>query len=131
MIEDVQAEMEAARQSLRAAERLSSDGLTRDGASRVYFAMFHAASAMLLAEGMRFRSHKETISAFGRAFAKERRIDPKYHRYLIDAEDLREVADYGTHAIISPENVTQAIEQATEFVAMAETFLEGTGGPIE
>ncbi len=125
MTEEIQAELDVARQSLREARTLASVGLPRGAAARAYFAMFHAATAMLLSEGKRFKSHKETIGAFGRCFTKKGRLDSKFHRYLIDAEDFREVADYTPCAPIAPEKVEQMIKQASEFLTMAEDFLRG------
>lgn len=78
---EIQAEMAVAHQALLAAEHLHRLNLPRDAATRTYFAMFHAASAILLAEGKRFQSHGETIGAFGLLFAKTRRVDPRFHRY--------------------------------------------------
>jgi uncharacterized protein (UPF0332 family) len=88
------------------------------------------ADATLL-EGLTFKSHKETIGAFGRLFAKRGRIDPKFQRYRIEAEELREVADYGTHAQVSSTTASKTVDRAAEFVTMAENFLEETGGSIE
>jgi uncharacterized protein len=127
MKEDVRSELEIARQALRAATNLAVDGLLRDAVSRAYFAMFHAATAMPLAEGKSFESHGETIGAFGRFFAKSRRVDRKFHRDLIDAEDFREIADYSRDTTISSEKASKTIEAAIEFLVMAEKFLEGAG----
>jgi len=127
MKEDVRSELDIAGQALRAAMSLAAIGLPRDAVSRAYYAMFHAATAMLLAEDMSFESHGETIGAFGRFFAKPGRVDRKFHRDLIDAEDFREIADYVRDAPISLEKVSNTIGRATEFLAMAETFLEGAG----
>ncbi|HEV2418640.1 MAG TPA: HEPN domain-containing protein [Terriglobia bacterium] len=131
MRDEVKSELAIGGEALQAAINLLEDGLIRDAASRVYFVAFHSASAILLSIGERYASHKELISAFGREFAKTGRIDSKFHRYLIDAQELRELADYGTHAPISRERVAATIEQAREFFAMAQQFLEGTGGSIE
>ena len=131
MNEEIQAEIAVAHQALLAAEHLYRLNLPRDAATRIYFAMFHAASAMLLAEDKRFQSHGETIGAFGLFFAKTKRIDPKFHRYLIDAEDFRQEADYVTMLAVSPEKVIEWIAKAREFVAMAEAFIRGTGGKSE
>ncbi|MGH9432864.1 MAG: HEPN domain-containing protein [Terriglobia bacterium] len=127
----MRSELDIAGQALRAATGLAASGLPRDAVSRAYFAMFHAATAMLLAENMSFESHEETIGAFGRLFAKAGRVDRRFHRDLINAEDFREIADYVRNAPISAEKVSDTIRTATEFLAMAETFLEGAGGKLE
>jgi uncharacterized protein len=127
MKDDVNDELSAGRQALQAAQRLLKDELPRDAASRAYYAMFHAASALLMAEDKRMSSHKETIAAFGKEFAKPLRIDSKFHRYLIEAQDLRELADYGTHTPIASEKVATTIDRAAEFLKMSEAFLKSKG----
>lgn len=131
MNEEIQTEMAVAHEALLAAEHLYRVNLLRDSGTRIYFAMFHAASAMLLVDRKRFKSHGETIGAFGLFFAKTKRVEPKFHRYLIDGDNFREIADYMTPVPIKREDVSRWIEKAREFLAMAEDFLRGTGGKSE
>jgi len=42
---------------------------------------------------------------FGEQFAKSGRLDPKFHRWLLDAFDRRLQGDYGFEALIAPEEV--------------------------
>jgi hypothetical protein len=72
-----------------------------------------------------------TIGAFARCFTKKGPLDSRFHRYLIDAEDFREVADYIPCAPIAPEKVEEIIQRASEFLTMAEDFLRGAGGKSE
>ena len=66
-----------------------------DGAaSRCYYAIFYAASALLAGMGLDFASHRAVIAAFGREFVHAGKVEAKYHRMLIDAYDLRQRADY-------------------------------------
>jgi hypothetical protein len=51
--------------------------------------------------------------------AKTCRVDPRFHRYLIALRILRELADYGSHAPIERETVSEAIRRAAEFLALA------------
>jgi uncharacterized protein (UPF0332 family) len=125
MNEEIEAELNVAREALLESEQLQKVGLLRGAGSRIYFSIFHAASAALLAEGKRCGSHKETIATFGLEFAKTRRLDPKYHRYLIDAEDFREEADYVTTLPVSAERVAELITKAREFLSRIEGFLQG------
>jgi uncharacterized protein (UPF0332 family) len=54
----------AAESKLRAADLLLVEGLPDDGASRAYYAAFHAASALHLARGNAFSSHAQLIGRF-------------------------------------------------------------------
>ena len=56
-------------------------------------------------------------------YAKEGIIDPKFHRWLLDAFDHRIIGDYGVEAVITREDVRQMIERASEFLTTAESLL--------
>lgn len=78
-----------AAESRRAPELLATNELFDFAASRAYYTMFYVAEAFLLNEGLTFSSHAAVISAFGRDFARTGRVPVEFHRYLIDAQDLR------------------------------------------
>ena len=80
-------------ESLRAADLLAANALLDFAASRAYYTMFYVAEAFLLNEGLTFSSHA-AVSAFGRDFARTGRVPVEFHRYLIDAQDLRNQGDY-------------------------------------
>jgi uncharacterized protein (UPF0332 family) len=63
-------------------------------ASRAYYAMFYVACAYLAGEGLAFSSHSAVIAAFGQRFARTGRVPVHFHRYLINAMDIRTKADY-------------------------------------
>ena len=106
-----------ARQSLSAAKLLLNNSFPDYAASRAYYAMFYIAEAFLDGEGMSFSSHAAVIGAFGREFARTGRVPAEFHRFLIDAQDLRNSGDYG-----GLDTVT--VEQAAEQINCGEQFLE-------
>jgi uncharacterized protein (UPF0332 family) len=65
--------------------------------------MFYVASALLANVGQSYSSHASVISGFGREFAKTEKLDPKFHRWLIDARDLRNIGDYGVGSQVPEE----------------------------
>ena len=56
--------------------------------------MFYATQALLKSEGIEVIKHSGVVSALGYHFAKTGKIDPKYHRMLINARNIREIIDY-------------------------------------
>jgi uncharacterized protein (UPF0332 family) len=109
--------------AIRAARLLLENDETDFAAGRAYYAMFYAAEALLCEEGRRSRSHSGVHSLFGEQFAKSGRLDPKFHRWLLDAFDQRLQGDYGFDATtLTPAEVERTIEQAAEFLAAAEGF---------
>jgi uncharacterized protein (UPF0332 family) len=124
---EVEVLLQKARDSLQAAELLSREGYAEFAASRGYYAMLYAAQALLLTRGLSFSSHSAVIAAFGKEFAKPGRLDPKLHRYLLDAQDTRNVGDYGIDRSVSAAQAREALTWAREFLAAANQLLSAPG----
>lgn len=92
-------------------------------AGRSYYAMFHAASAALAAEGLKFRSHGAVIGEFGRLFAKTGRLRAELHGWLIEASEVRMESDYWAPEPVSADAAEAQLKQAEEFVRTVEEFL--------
>ncbi len=84
--------LDKARGRLAAANNLLYGGYFEDSVSRSYYAMFCCAKALLLYEGIDRKKHSAVISASGKHFAKTGKLDPKYHKYLIDSFDRTTVS---------------------------------------
>jgi uncharacterized protein (UPF0332 family) len=65
--------------------------------------MFYVAEALLYIRGQSYSKHAAVISAFGKEYAKTGSMDSKFHRRLIDAQDLRNIGDYGIGIHIDPQ----------------------------
>jgi uncharacterized protein (UPF0332 family) len=86
--------------------------------------MFYVASALLADLRLSYSSHSAVISAFGRELAKTGRLDSKYHRWLIDAQDLRNIGDYGVGSQVPKEYAEAVCDWAVQFINAAEAFLQ-------
>ena len=126
MTEEAKRLLDKAGRALRAAETLLREGDDEFAAGRAYYAMFHAAQALLRNNGLRYRKHAGVHSAFGEHFAKTGTWDPKYHRWLLDAYDDRIRGDYDLDATFDRESITTRIDQAREFLSKTRCHLEGT-----
>ena len=109
-----------ARQSIFAANLLIDGNCTDFAALRAYYAMFYIAEAFLEGEGMSFSKHSAVISAFGREFARTNRVPVEFHRFLIEAQELRNAGDYGDFNAVSLEDAEKLITWAEQFLALAE-----------
>jgi len=109
--------------ALRAAELLLRDGAPDFAAGRAYYAMFYAAEAALTEKNLQFRKHSGVHAAFGEHLAKPGLLDPKLHRWLLDAFDKRILGDYGYEMDVDSVAAGEMIGQAREFVTAVETFL--------
>jgi hypothetical protein len=50
-------------------------------------------------------------------------MDSKFHRWLIDAQDFRNIGDYGIDPHISGGDANAVCDWASEFIDQAEDFL--------
>ncbi|MBO1056485.1 MAG: HEPN domain-containing protein [Dolichospermum sp. JUN01] len=112
-----------ASQSVSAAKVLLENNYPDYAASRAYYGMFYIAQAFLIGEDMSFSSHAGVISAFGRDFARTGKVAIEFHRFLIDAQDLRNTGDYGQLNAISREQANEQIINAEKFIQLAENVL--------
>lgn len=115
MTPDEQAILNKAKENLEAAELLLDQGFAGIAASRTYYAMFYLAEALLIRKGLHFSSHSAVIAAFGKEYAKTGEIDSQYHQYLIQAQSIRQISDYGFAESLPKEDVEQLIQWARAF----------------
>jgi len=123
MTEEVKKLFEKAEHALEVAEELLKSGYPSDSASKIYYSMFYAAQALLKSEGIDVTKHSAVESAFGYYFAKPGRIDPKYHRMLIDARKIREMADYDIQEEIVEPVASLKVEEGRAFLSAIKTLL--------
>jgi uncharacterized protein (UPF0332 family) len=123
MTSDQSALLQKATDNIRAAKLLVEDDFYDISISRAYYAMFYIAEAFLSGEGLTFSKHSAVISAFGQHFAKTDRSLAKFHRYLIEGENSRNVADYDTEGGLSKDEALVQIGRAKEFMEFAEKIL--------
>lgn len=85
--------------------------------------MFHAAEALLLSRGLEYTSHRASLAAYAREFAKGGLLPPRFHRALLDAYEARLSADYESAFTVDSETARRYLDSAKEFVASAAKFL--------
>jgi uncharacterized protein (UPF0332 family) len=120
MTSEQQALLQKAVSSLEAARVLLENGFPEFAASRAYYTMFYIAEVFLEGEGLSFSKHSAVISAFGQQFARTGRVPVEFHRNLITAEQIRLQGDYQSQGNVSPTQAQTLIDQATEFITLAE-----------
>ncbi|MEO0457712.1 MAG: HEPN domain-containing protein [Cyanobacteria bacterium P01_A01_bin.114] len=113
--------LQKAEESMQAAQLLADNSLYDFAASRAYYTMFYIAQAFLLGGGLTFSSHAAVIGAFGKEFARTNQLPTKFHRYLIDAAQLRAEGDYSTARKVTEQEALEVIVQAAEFITLAQT----------
>lgn len=123
MKDDTSKLLAKAGRAIQAAEVLLGKGDAEFAAGRAYYAMFYVAEALLNERALKYQKHGGVHGAFGEHFARTGVIDPKFHRWLLDAFDRRIQADYGLDATVTPEQATMMLDQAREFLQECQRFL--------
>ena len=67
--------------------------------------------------------HAAVESALGYHFVKTGKIDQRYHRALIDARKLREIADYDIQEEVVRSQAVVKIQEAKDFLKMVRKMV--------
>jgi len=121
---DTQLLLKLADESHEVAENLIDMGHARFSAAQSYYTIFYLAQAMLLSKGLTFSSHSAVVAAYGKEFAKTGVLDPKFHRYILDAQERRQIGHYGgVHEDVTDEQARESLRWAEEFKQAVEAYL--------
>lgn len=88
---------------------------------QAYYAMFHAARALIYSSGYREKSHYCLAIALKALFVDEDTMDVKLARDFLNAMNLREAADY--EAEFSQSGAKAVIASAEKFITKATAIL--------
>jgi uncharacterized protein (UPF0332 family) len=117
------AQINKSKEKLEAAKSPIQDGFIDDAISRAYYSMFHAASAVLLSEGITVESHSALKNMFGLHFIKPGKINKKFGRWLSRLKDERENGDYDIFTSFDDEDAKVDIEEAEKFLEEMKRYL--------
>ena len=119
MTDEVRRYLRKAEHALEVAEDLLKNGHVQDAASKTYY----AAQALLNADGIDVVKHSAVESAFGYHFAKTGKIDAKFHRMLMNARKIREIADYDIDEEIIEPVASLKIDEGRAFLSVIKDYL--------
>lgn len=112
-------QLKIAEEMLADAKLLYEQKRYRSAASRAYYAIFHAAKALLNQVGQSCQSHCGAISRFGQYVVNTGLMDKDFSKFLGRAYNLREKSDYGLLFEGIEEEVGRVVSDAEKFVAEA------------
>jgi uncharacterized protein (UPF0332 family) len=116
--------LEQADESLESAQILLDHDKYRPSINRAYYAMFYAVLALLAISQQQTSKHSGAISLFNRNFVKTGIFDKDVSRWLQEAFDLRQEADYRELAKVSVDTAKETLEHAQTFVARVKDHLK-------
>jgi uncharacterized protein (UPF0332 family) len=119
--------LKLAEESHEAARVMIANNIIRFSAAQSYYTIFYLAQALLLSKGFTFSKHSAVVAAYGKEFAKTGLLDPKFHRYIIQAGKLRQISHYGDDGeLITNVQALESFQWAGEFMEAVKTFLSKT-----
>ena len=116
--------LEKSARSIAAGETLLSGGHLEAAANRAYYAMFYAVLALLATRKRETSKHSGAISLFDREFVKAGTFDKDFSRWLHEAFDLRQRADYAIEFQVTTKEAEMTLEHAVSFVGEVRTVLD-------
>ena len=105
-----------ARDTLAAAETLANAGFARHAVGRSYYAVYHAACALLATVGLRARFHEGMRSLVNEHFVRTGVLAHEHARTLRQLAGDRNDVDYDAAATFTDEDARHDIERACAFV---------------
>jgi uncharacterized protein len=103
-------ELDTAHEAWEAADVLVTQRLFKDALTRAYFGLFHAARALLFAEGYNTRGPNAVVEVLSLRFAGPGEMPPEAPAVLARGQRYRELADWGVGWTVTPERVLAEIE---------------------
>jgi len=121
---EIQHFLNLANESHEVAKTLIDLRHTRFAAAQSYYTIFYLAEAVLLSKSLTFSSHSAVVAAYGKEFAKTGLLDPKFHRYIVDAQKLRQTGHYGdADEEVTEEQARESLQRAGEFMKAVKVYL--------
>lgn len=121
--EVLQAMLAKAEEKLATAQRELTAGSPGEAASRAYYAVFHAISAVLATRGLSFSSHSQTIGAFNREFVKTGTFESDTTMALQQLFEDRQIADYDWVNQVDAETGAADVAAAEKIVASCRHYI--------
>jgi len=110
-----------ASENLKAAQLCFDNGFYNACANRAYYAMYHAAIAILIEKGFhptqKQIDHGWVQSVFARELINRQKVfQGKFRRYLLDSQEVRNDADY-KNIMVSKKTANRQLLKSTEFIS--------------
>jgi uncharacterized protein (UPF0332 family) len=118
----VKKQLSVARSDLVDAKAGYENGRHKWSTIQGYYAMFHAARALVYSRGDREKSHYCLAAALTALLVDENKIDAQLVRDFLNAMNLREAADY--EAEFSQSGAKAVIASAEKFIEKATAILD-------
>ena len=112
-----------AKQYLEDAKKTLAMEMYDTAANRSYYAIFHAARAVLALDGLDFKQHSGVISNFQMKYIKTGIFDKQLSNIIKSAFSLRTESDYEDFYVISKADVESQVREAEIFFQTVSEYI--------
>ena len=116
--------LEQSEQCLKSSGLLYDSGDYKGAANRVYYAIYHAIRSVIALDGVEFVKHSGNISYFRKEYIKTGIFDVELSDIITKAFTIRSGSDYDDFYIVSKDDTSKQIENATLFYNQIKHYLE-------
>lgn len=100
--------IEKARAAFDEAQKVATMSLWNLAANRLYYALYHAASALLLSEGLTSHTHKGLLAQISLNYVKAGRLTQSDGKLIRQMFNMRQEGDYEDFAETTEKDITEA-----------------------
>lgn len=116
-------ELEKADSTFAEYKGLSENGYWNTLANRLYYALFHAVSALLIIDGREVGSHKGAAIRFHQYYIRQGIFTEDEGSFYSQMETLREKADYNCFFKVSETDIKSRIEPTRQLIEKIKTYI--------
>lgn len=124
---NARAELRKSRDAMAAADALSAAGLYDDAVSRLYYAVFHMVSAVLLSVDVEVKTHGALQSLFAQHVVRPGLVGTDCSRRLAALFGVRQQVDYNRHFQMDERGAQEERTRAAALVTELESVLRVRG----
>ncbi|MCR4809304.1 MAG: HEPN domain-containing protein [Prevotella sp.] len=117
-------ELEKSAKTLTQADIMVHNGIWEMAANRLYYALFHAVSALLINDHHEVGTHRGAVGKFSLFYVKTGVFTPEEGRLYSQLQQLREDGDYNCAIDVTREDVEQKIQPTTLLIAKIRGIIE-------
>jgi len=119
----VQLELERAKRTFAEVETLKAAGMWNGVCNRLYYAVFHAISALLINDGHQVNTHHGSHAVFGLHYIKTGVLPEDFGRLYNQLQTMREESDYNCAFEADQEELENRIEPARKMIETIEKMV--------
>jgi uncharacterized protein (UPF0332 family) len=110
--------------SLKAAVLLMENGFYDEGVSRLYYACFYIARALLLQDNVRPTTHKGVQQMFGKHYIVTNILSRETGKFFAELFFMRQESDYSDITEINKEVINELLGAAQGFISEIEKLIK-------